>query len=417
MSISSKFPSIRPSLLLDFANVGRLDPRITFTRASTATYFNELGVLTTAGSGVARFDYDPSTLQPRGLLIEEQRTNSIRNNTMQGAVAGTPGTLPTNWVTQNVGGVARTEVVGVGVEDGITYVDIRYTGTTSSAATGGIISESSSVAASTGQTWTSSFYVRLVGGSTAGLTSINNNILERDSGGTAVAGTSTVITPTNAALNTQRVSTTATLSNASTALVQQRVAIIPQSGVAIDITLRIGLPQLELGAFATSVIPTTTTALTRNADAASMTGTNFSSWYNAAEGTVFGEYQTVSAGTTQFLAAITSVSETDRITLGQTTTTYVGTVVDTGSTQASITQGTTSLNVAKISLAYAVNNFAFSANGAAPNTDTSGTVPSGVTEMKLGRRGTSTSPLNGWLRRVTYYPTRLPDATLVALTA
>ena len=40
MSISQNFPAIRPTLNLDFANVGRLDPRITFTRASTATYFD-----------------------------------------------------------------------------------------------------------------------------------------------------------------------------------------------------------------------------------------------------------------------------------------------------------------------------------------------------------------------------------------
>jgi hypothetical protein len=33
----------------------------------------------------------------KGALIEEARTNSIRNNSMQGAVAGSPGTLPTNW--------------------------------------------------------------------------------------------------------------------------------------------------------------------------------------------------------------------------------------------------------------------------------------------------------------------------------
>ena len=33
-------PSIRPSLLLDFANSKALDPRITFTRASTATYWD-----------------------------------------------------------------------------------------------------------------------------------------------------------------------------------------------------------------------------------------------------------------------------------------------------------------------------------------------------------------------------------------
>ena len=39
MSIASNFPALKPTLLLDFANTKELDPRITFTRASTATYY------------------------------------------------------------------------------------------------------------------------------------------------------------------------------------------------------------------------------------------------------------------------------------------------------------------------------------------------------------------------------------------
>jgi hypothetical protein len=40
MSIKANFPDIKPSLILDFANTKRLDPRITFTRATTATYYD-----------------------------------------------------------------------------------------------------------------------------------------------------------------------------------------------------------------------------------------------------------------------------------------------------------------------------------------------------------------------------------------
>ena len=40
MSLSNNFPNLSPSLLLDFASAGALDPRITFTRASTGTYYD-----------------------------------------------------------------------------------------------------------------------------------------------------------------------------------------------------------------------------------------------------------------------------------------------------------------------------------------------------------------------------------------
>jgi hypothetical protein len=388
-------------------NIANMEGGVT---SSLTTYYPT----TTAAYYAPRFDYNPSTLQPLGLLIEEQRTNSIRNNTGVGAVAGTPGTLPTNWTVALAAGLT-TNVVGTGISNGVTYVDLQIVGTSNSTAYILAFEGNTQIAALQNQNWTESLWISRIAGSFTDISATSFNIRESNSGGTQVAANVVALSQPTTTLT--RASGTATLSQATTAFVTPGLRLTITNGAAIDITLRIGLPQLELGAFATSVIPTTTTALTRNADVASMTGTNFSSWYNQSEGTVFGEYQTVSAGTTQFLAAITSVSETDRITLGQTTTTYVGAVVDTGSTQASITQGTTSLNVAKISLAYAVNNFAFSANGAAPNTDTSGTVPSGVTEMKLGRRGTSTSPLNGWISRIAYYPTRLPNATLVALTA
>ena len=41
MSVKDNFPSVKPSLLLDFANTKVLDPRISYARASTGTYYDD----------------------------------------------------------------------------------------------------------------------------------------------------------------------------------------------------------------------------------------------------------------------------------------------------------------------------------------------------------------------------------------
>ena len=72
-----------PTLDLDFTT-GALDPRITFTRASTATYFDSTGVMQTAATNAPRFDYDPVTHVLRGLLMEDTRTNLLLNSATLG---------------------------------------------------------------------------------------------------------------------------------------------------------------------------------------------------------------------------------------------------------------------------------------------------------------------------------------------
>ena len=60
---------------LRFALQKTLDPRVTFTRASTATYVDGDGALRTATTNEARFNHSPTTGESLGLLVEEARTN------------------------------------------------------------------------------------------------------------------------------------------------------------------------------------------------------------------------------------------------------------------------------------------------------------------------------------------------------
>lgn len=76
-SMPMSYPDIRPSLDLNFALTKSLDPRVAFTRGSGGTYFDASGILKTALTNVPRFDHDPYTAVCKGLLIEEQRTNLL----------------------------------------------------------------------------------------------------------------------------------------------------------------------------------------------------------------------------------------------------------------------------------------------------------------------------------------------------
>jgi hypothetical protein len=424
MSLSLNYPTISPSLLLDFANSGRLDPQVTFTRSSTATFFDETGVLRTANNDVPRFDYNPATLAAQGLLIEESRTNSIRNNTMQGAVAGTPGTAPTNWgvATGGLTGITQ-QIVGTGTESGITYLDIRFSGTPSAAGVYRIYTEgTANVAALTGQTWTNSQYLKLAAGSLTGVSLFADVYQEFTSvGGFITEASVNISSPTAASLATQRSATSRTLAGGATTAFVRTGIQLTLSGAAIDITLRIGLPQLELGAFATSVIPTTTTALTRAADVASVN--TLSPWFNSASGTIYVE-ASIAFTTANSRGPIRFDDGTDsnRIMMrnGGANSRFDGRVVSGGSSVANLESAATAITANttfKAALAYAVNDYSMSLNGGTPLTDTSGALPIGLSRLLIGNAENTTNPAGSLIRRITYYPVRLPDAQLQAITA
>ena len=393
---------------------------VTFTRASTATYFNSAGTLTSAAVNEARFDYDPSTLAAQGLLIEESRTNSIRNNTMQGAVAGTPGTLPTNWTILGSGlGTLTQQVVGTGTTNGVNYIDYRVSGTTSTTGFTLSFEQTAQIVAVNGQTWASSAWASLIGGSTTNINALNLTIDGRTAAGTFVGvvnGLSLLgVTPT-----LTRYTSTGTIANASIERVVLGVTYAFNSGVAIDITLRIGLPQLELGAFATSVIPTTTTALTRSADVASVN--TLSPWYNAAEGTVYAQGILVggTAATFPYQASLVGSNvNTDSIGVQWTA---ASSFMRFGMRTGGVTQVDIAGSVAKsanssykVAGRYATNNAQAAFDGVIGLQDTNVTLPT-INTLSLGGAVGFQPGASVWLQRVTYYPRPLANADLQTIT-
>jgi hypothetical protein len=412
-----------PSLDLRFAdNKSLVDSvsgqnLITFTRVSSATFIDSTGTLQTAATNVPRFDHNPTTGESLGLLVEEQRTNSIRNNTMVGAVAGTPGTLPTNWVATTTGSGVTREIVGTGTENGIAYIDIRYAGIATANLAFTIASEpNTSVAAANGQSWTYSAYVKIVAGSFSGFNSPQIIVEEYSSGGSYLAGQTTSVSAFTTTLT--RVTATRTNTNASTAFEYAGVRYYVNSGNTVDMTLRIGLPQLEQGSFATSAIPTTTAAATRAADVASITGAAFSSWYRQDEGTVFADFvRTYSGNFTNYpnIYQFNDGTDNNEITLigGQNAQYFQPSIRVSATAQLDFVSSMSKVpGPNKYAHGFAVNSSTFAGNGTTTATDTSVSLPA-VNRLTFGVR--SGQQFTGCYRRFTYWP-RAFNSTLQFLT-
>ena len=218
-------------------------------RQTKGWYIDVDGVLQEAAAGVVRWDYSTGT---RTLLNEAASTNQIANPRAEGGVSGTPGTAPTEWTLAiSANGLTRS-IPALGTDAGIPYIDIRLVGTASAAATFNFVFVSATaVAAAVGQTWTTGAYVKLQAGSTTGC-ACTINLLE--AGGTTTPSTSQSFTPTSAALYTQRRTVSRTITVANTTHIRSRVQITTTNGAAINITLRIGAPQLEQASAISSVI-------------------------------------------------------------------------------------------------------------------------------------------------------------------
>jgi hypothetical protein len=362
-----------------------------------------------------RFDHNPTTGESLGLLVEEQRTNSIRNNTMVGAVAGTPGTLPTNWSGSAATDLTR-EVVGTGTENGVAYIDLKYTGTVSASRTQFVFFEpSNQIAASNGQSWAGSAWVKIVAGSLANITSVAIQTDTRDASLVYVSTPFVVaFTPTSAFT---RYSGAGAATGATINWIQPFVRFITASSGTIDITLRIGLPQLEQGAFATSVIPTTTATVTRSADVASISGSNFSGWFNQTEGSLCARFLLSQISNTPLLADVNDSSTANRFALAMSTGRNGQLFVNTASTSQGTTTTTNAANIgalASLAFAYKADDCNVVLNGGSVATDTSVSLPV-VNNLFIGFR-TSNQYLNSSISRLTYWPTRLPNSTLQAVT-
>lgn len=430
----SFFRSLRPKnpfesaiLDLEFAKTKSLndsvsgESRVTFSRASSGTYLDENGVLQVATSNVPRFYHDPVTKESLGLLIEESRTNQVRNNSsMASVVTGSPGTLPSGWSSQGNNNGWTREVVGSGSIGAMNYVDIRLSGTTTIAQFAVVFQGQSVVSAGNGQTWASSVYHQLVAGSMGNIIGYPAaNLWDSGGGYLGSLPLTGVIIPSSVL---GRYAGAATISNASTAYISWGITFVCTIGQTYDFTIRFALPQLEQGAFASSPILTTGTASTRSADVALVTGSNFSSWYNQAEGTLFGEGQFVGGTPSTFprMVTLTSASpNNDEIALAWTANTGLlrGAVTSGGVNTADLSSGPNKSAGSKFRCVIAASSASaqFASDGVLALEDTTITLPT-CSQLLIAQPARYQGTANTTIKRICYWPRRLPDTTLQKVT-
>jgi hypothetical protein len=413
MTIKHLYPTTRPTLNLDFAKTKQLDPRITFSRASTGTYEDANGVIQSAASNVARFDHDPATGESLGLLIEEARTNlALYSGDFSNAAWAEVGTTKTANALAAPDGTTTAALV-VPTAASATHKLRQNVSTTDSALTFSVYLKAAG-------------YTRIALNEQAQIGS-SSAIINLADGSGATSGT----TVSNAGNGWYRVSWSSTFGSGSPKAFC--VVVLPTGGSGenpnnftwtADGTSGIYIwgAQVEVGAFPTSHIPTTAATVTRAADVASITGTNFSSWYNQSKGSIVCNYRSNKNSSNVFGAfAISDNSPNNRIVHAGNVSGFSvqGFSIVSGIEQASPSTGSTGAqgSAFKFAFGYKQDDFVAAGNGAF-NTDASGLVPT-VSRIDFGfyyPGSPNSNTLNGAISRLTYWPTRLTNAQLQTLT-
>ena len=377
---------------------------VTFARASSGTYTDSAGVLQTAATDVPRFDHNPLTGESLGLLVEEQRTNLL---------------LQSNAFTTHWSSVANTLTSASAVSPDGTTIGWRFADTAANNTHNIFQTIAWTAVATTFTVYAKYDTHRWIGariGNTGnqffGSWDLQNGVVGSFTAG-ATIGMQAV------GNGWYRLTLTATLTSAGSANV---LLYLNNADSASAITYAgtgtgsyIYGAQLEAGATASSYIPTTTAAATRNADVASITGTNFSSWYRQDEGTVYAEALTQEYTVTTFPRVFSidnggAASSFIALVRGSNTRRWDYSVFANGTGQAVGLNNGISPSAGAVcrgAVIYRANDFTGATQGVLMNADTSGSVPT-VNALGIGMQSNATLQFNGHIRRLVFWRQALP---------
>ena len=422
------------SLDLAFATdktlTARKGPTPTFTRASTATFVGSDGLIQSAAINTPRFDYDPVTLACKGLLIEESRTNAalrsealVANNGWAAfgvttAIGGTSPTGSTAYEVTETAGASTHTLVNTGGLTALTVTSV----TSGLVYTGSIFLKKSTVD-----------WVQLTfGGTGFGSTQYANFDLATGAVGNS-AGMASGTTPRieafpngwyRCSISVAATTTTSLTAGLVLALVDNTNSASRTPGYNGSTSNKVFAwgAQFEVGSFHTSYIPTTTTALTRSADVCSITGGDFTGFWNQSAGTLVQVFEASPNTNTTYVAASNGNIAANSVHIDNDTGLMRSVYYSGSSNVATLDLGAVGTvgSVNKVATAYSVNDFAASRNGGSVVTDTSGALPIGLSQMNIGADERSQVPTsffsNKCISSLRYYNKRLPNAKLQSLT-
>lgn len=382
---------------------------ITFTRSSAGGRFNESGLFEMVPANQPRFDYDPVTKLPLGLLIEGSRTNLVTNSTDL-----------TKWMGRQI---SLTQA-DVSSPDGGRNAALAIANT--SEAWHQILSPTFPVAQ--GLTYTASVYVKTAGKLTARLTIENATLFPTSNygrfnilDGTVLSGAGATISSVGAGWF--RISVVSTALVTGTTLIALGVGDTGVVGNDQDGVMYWGA-QVEAGSFATSYIPTTNSQVTRSADVANVN--TLSPWFNQAEGSFVVELKHIPAALAPANRHILGLqlNESNWFAIRSTAAHNV-------EAKGSNTFGVTNIDVARpavangslfrCALGYKTGDVTLSTNGS--STKQAGqisfpfpTPESNVARMAIGHFTSGSLSAFAYIRSIRYYARRLADAELEAFT-
>ncbi len=413
---------VLPNMMLDFTTAS-LDSRVTVTRAlNTATAVNSSGNIAVVNANLPRFDYSSTSVGTcLGLLIEESRSNLV---TSSGDLSNA-----TYWITQRATAVGSSGTAPDGTNSATLVTE-------DSTAANDHLFGRQNFTASANATITISVYLKnntrryailsLLGAITSewvvAVVDLQAGVVTTTSNGASGTYLSSSIklfradgwyrcTLTGSVISANP-QTRIQMSDTGTPASYGTYGRYLYNGDGTSSLYAWGA-QAEVGAFATSYIPTTTTSLTRNADVVSMTGTNFSSWYSAGVGTLvargFGQvtanaFTSLNDGTTANELIIGGVSSKGTAYALASSTTQIF------SQPANVTANTPY----SVAVAFASNNAITAVNATLGALDTTVTVPA-YDRMQIGYYRGGNTYLNGCVSRISYYPQRLLAAETQAI--